>query len=1138
MNLLRLIKDTKGRFLTMTSIVALGVAFFVGVSASAPVMSQSVDIYADEVNMKDITVYSNYGFDDADIEAIRGIEGVREVEGTKFTDVLAVCGKDTHITRVHAFRDDGSINGFVLVKGRMPETVDEALSESGSELQQGFAIGSVVELGMPDGTENESLGVKSVTIVGMVDTPLYLNETKENSTLSNQYIHTYLYVKDDAFVDDYYTEVNITVEGAMRLNAFDDEYKEVVAAVAEKVELIAEKQKNHRHDEILSEANEEYEKGEKEYAEGRNEFDEKTAEASQKLEDAEKQIEDGKNELDAARQELNDARDKIDEESQRRHEEILAARKQITETRAYLDDQQKLIDENKAYLNDALRQVDEGIAGLQEAQEGLASIEEGRLAMNLMEPLLEKAGEAVAQLPDDVPVGKVLEVDEDLEALAQSYGFSSDDTAAQLKAFLAEKTTELAMQKQELEEYDALIHDSLQEQGYASVEEGMMDLEEKRGQILEGLRQVEDGQRQIDDGREELKAAERQVDEGMAALEEALAEGRTQLIDGYREVEDGQKQLEDAQAQAEEGRKELEEQMDEGRVELEDARKKLDEAREEIDGLPEASWMILDRASHYASATYEATINQMRSIGNVFPVFFILVAALVCLTTMTRMVSEQRGEIGVLRAIGFSRSQCAMKYLAYAGIATIVGGIAGVSVGLMTFPAIIYNTWRMMYILPKIHIEIPWGLALGACLAFFAAMEMTTWLACKSDLRDVPSQLMRPKAPKAGKKTMLENIPWLWERLSFTWKVTLRNIFRYRQRFLMTVTGVAGCAALLVTGFGIRDSINSMVDIQFYDIYRYDGVVTFEDESIAELIRGRSDVASAYDGYSYSGSVYVEGSEKETANVQVFHDRNDINNVYSLRNRETGKAVSLNNAGVVISEKLAENLGVAPGDVMWLEDENEKAREVIVSGIVEMYIYHYVFMTEDCFEGIFGALPSRRSSFLTVAGDMSTSQNLQAELVAMEEIKGVSFFDVTLDNFSNMVKGLDIIVWTLIISSGMLAFVVLGNLISVNLAERQREIATLKVLGFRRKEVSEYIFRENNVLTFIGALFGLPIGTWLHHYIMRMVEMDYVMFGRQVLWPSYVYSVLLTVFFGMLINRLMAGRLHSIKMVESLKSVE
>ena len=756
------------------------------------------------------------------------------------------------------------------------------------------------------------------------------------------------------------------------------------------------------------------------------------------------------------------------------------------------------------------------------------TIAELETMLNEKKEQLQTAADAIdtmlnePMITDDTKLS-VLMRNEDMKKLADELGLNEDNTVKELEDAIAAKIREL----QELA---------------GQLEKQKQDLLNNRKQILDG---IAEGERQLREAEDRLAAGEAEIADGWRQLEEETASARDKLYDARKQLLDAEAKLTSALFDLSDARKELAEAKEEGLRELEDAKKKLDDAKKEIDDLEPGEWTILDRTKHYATATYQNTVDQMKAIGDIFPVFFILVAALVCLTTMTRLVDEQRGEIGTLRALGYSQLQCAGKYLVYAGSATLLGEVIGVIAGMLIFPPVIYSTWGLMYIMPKIRLQMPWKLIILSSICFLGGMLLTTWYSCCQDMKEVPAQLMRPKAPKLGRKTMIERIPLIWNRLSFTWKVTVRNLFRYKRRFFMTVAGVAGCGALLVTGFGIRDSINAIVDLQFYDIYRYHGAITLDNslseedkQAFMKRLMARGDIEALTEASVYSAKAAGNTDADETVNVEIFAEGDDIKNVYELRTRIGRKPLELNNDGVIISEKLAENLDLKIGDKIALEGADGSYADVPVSAITEMYVQHYVFFTEDVYRQYFSKDCEDRAVLITVNGGEDTQKKVESELAKMKEVASVSFFNTLLDNFRKMVKGLNYIVWTIILASMSLAFVVLGNLINVNISERQREIATLKVLGFRRKEVESYIYKENNVLTLIGAIVAMPIGTALHHYIMRTVEMDYVMFGRQVDPVSYFYAAALTLLFGVIVDHFMASRLHDIQMVESLKSVE
>lgn len=1329
-NILRLIRTTKSRFFSMTAIVAIGVAFFIGVYSSSTIMSASVDKYDDAYGLQDIQIYSNYGFDENDIEAIENIEEVEKAEGSKFVDVVAQSGTATYVTRIHSYREDQEINTFKLVEGRMPANDQEVLAESGTALSEVFPIGTKITVSRPDDDLDTFLDEDTFTVVGLIDTPVYLNFTKGSSTLSNQQLMTYLYVPETAFSMEYDLEVDVITKDGASYNTFSDDYETYTGNVKDEIETLAESQEDALYDTIKADALEQYNDGLREYRDGAETFREEISDAEKQLEDAEKEIDDGKAQLADGIKQLQDSEQQLAEGKQ----QLADGEQQLLDSEQQLNEQEatnrKQLEDAITQINDGLVQIEDGITQLSALPETRDSLVEQRNQIVLMRPTLLFLEEVLSVMPEDAVPGEILsalEIDESiLEQLEQldpewdtktckelletlhttietmdsglmqiddgmaqidnnldtylteeerttveahkktitdsetiiannnkalyddmlvsaglsfadgnmsmslyldqyaqlleiidAYGTSPTDLNAFFDAVIADLDTKieaetdalekirLQVQKQVVEAvkeaipsaygnmpvemirfldtktrsaldgsglssdctvsaFQSYLNDKMEEESTAisdalsakeTAEQSLStiysncsaravnELNEQKDMLNENLKQAEDGLVTLE---ATIADARQQILDGWAEIEanrKTLTDGEAEIASGWQEIEENQAKLADGEKELEEGRAELEEQRAKGQQELDDALAELKDAKEEIDALEENEWTVLDRTQHYATASFSGTIDQMAAIGRIFPLFFIMVAVLVCFTTMARTVEEQRTEIGVLRALGYSQMQCAAKYLIYAAIATILGEIIGAVVGIFTFPVIIYNTWKMMYILPEIVITMDWGLLALTDIAFLVVMLLSAWLTCKADMKEVPAQLLRPKSPKLGKNMLIEKITPLWKRVSFTDKVTIRNIFRDKKRFVMTVIGVAGCAALLVTGFGVRDSVTGMVDLQYSVITQYDGFVSIDDlltnqqaEALKEDISSHHEVEAAEMIYGYTAQVYDNDDTETSVTTQIFQDNEQLSSAYLLRTRQGHDPLTLTDDGVIISEKLSELLDVKTGDMMRMEDETGNVIEVRIAGICEMYIDHYCFMSEAYYESVTGEKPLERTILIKGTGDSLSA--LQSELGQNEDVTAITFFEGTLESFQTMVSSLDIIVWTIIISSMALAFVVLGNLINVNISERQREIATLKVLGFQQKEVQKYIYKENNVLTFCGAITGVPLGIWLHRTIMLTVEMDYIMFGRSISLLSMVISVALTLLFGILVDVAMRKRLRSIEMVESLKSVE
>ncbi|MBQ4283063.1 MAG: ABC transporter permease, partial [Lachnospira sp.] len=571
----------------------------------------------------------------------------------------------------------------------------------------------------------------------------------------------------------------------------------------------------------------------------------------------------------------------------------------------------------------------------------------------------------------------------------------------------------------------------------------------------------------------------------------------------------------------------------------------IDKARTElIKTAADWEWYVLDRDSHYSFRDYQSSADKMETIASVFPVFFMLIAALVCLTTMTRMVEEQRELIGTFKALGYKKSSIAFKYIIYSLVASLTGGIAGCAVGIKIFPVIIYYCWGIMYDLPDIMFGNHWLLSIVAIGLMVLVIEASTIYACYNELMEVPAILMRPKAPRKGKKIFLERLSFVWKRMSFSNKVTARNIFRYKKRFFMTVVGVAGGCALMMTGYGLKDSISVLITKQFHEILKYDMSVTFDDDTVGARLRLDDKVKSAISYYNYATELIKnEGTDEEVTisnvSVNVINDYERFGDFVTFRKRNTNTVYEFTSDGVFISEKTAKDLKVKANDTFILENENGEEKEVTVAKVIEMYTGHHIYMTSEYYRSIYDENVQSNAA-LAILNDISSDEEniLGQKYIDMDGVKGVTFYSGSIDRFNTMISTINLVTYILIASAAALSFVVLYNLTNVNVSERIREIATIKVLGFYNNEVDAYVYRENIVISVIGAIIGLGLGVVLHHFIMLTLEFDDMMFGNVIKPMSYLISFAFTMLFSVLVNWFMRGKLRRIKMVESLKSVE
>lgn len=633
--------------------------------------------------------------------------------------------------------------------------------------------------------------------------------------------------------------------------------------------------------------------------------------------------------------------------------------------------------------------------------------------------------------------------------------------------------------------------------------------------------------------------AQKKVDEAKQELKDAEEEADKELSKAKNKIEQEEKEIE-------KGKKEYKKEKKEAEQKIADAKEEIEEAEQKIEDIKMTEWYVLDRNTIQTYVEYEQDAERIGAVGEVFPIIFFLVAALVSLTTMTRMVEEQRTQIGTLKALGYSKITIAAKYLGYAFLATAGGSIAGGFLGCSVLPYIIINAYTIMYQNLKI-IKIPFNLyytVIAAGIAIACVLGATA-VACWKELISSPAELMRPMAPKQGKRVLLERIPFIWKRLNFTRKSTVRNLIRYKKRFFMTIFGIGGCMALMLVGFGIRDSISSIVDLQYGKIHLYDVVLNLEEDrtkkeqkQIEEKLEADNRIKNKK--YQYHSTIEIQKEEIEkTVNLIVLEEKEKVEEYYGFHERVSQRELSLSDTGVILSEKAAKVLKVKVGDTIFIKKENEKDIEVLIEGICENYVQHYMFMTKSYYQQLYQEVPDYNELLLST--DTLTEEEfdeLAENLLEPDGITSVTLTKNSSGRFEDMLENLDIVIVVLIVSAGGLAFIVLYNLNNISINERKRELATIKVLGFYDIEVSQYVYRENIMLTIFGILLGSILGMILHKYVILTCEIDMIMFGRTIRGISYVYSTLLTCFFAVFINISMHFKLKKIDMATSLKSVE
>ena len=680
--------------------------------------------------------------------------------------------------------------------------------------------------------------------------------------------------------------------------------------------------------------------------------------------------------------------------------------------------------------------------------------------------------------------------------------------------------------------------------GKAELDAGWAAFNEQGAAYYDGLRQLEDGKRQLDEGwatltdrQLELDDAKRQIADAYAQLADARAElddARATIEENRQKLADGEIEYADAKADAEQ--------------ELADARAELEDAQADLDAIEMPSWYVWDRDNNVSYNSFAGNVTKVEALAGVFPLFFFLVAALVVSTTMTRMIEEERLQIGTMKALGYANGAIMRKYVLYAMTAAVLGALFGLAFGFTVFPSVIWYAYAMMYYVPAFHPVWRWGYALFAGGSLILCTLAVTIATCRSSLKESPADLMRPRAPKAGKRILLERIRPLWRRLSFTYKVTCRNLFRYKRRFWMTVIGVAGCTALLVTGFGISDSINGIMVKQYTDVSQYDLMTAVTDAADTRsgpvydyLFAGGSDGAVTSSLATMTEAATQELPDGSTAEVYLMvpQDAAALNDYIDMHERTSRQPTPLGETGVVLTEKLAELLDVKAGDTVTLVNGDGAEGSFTVSGVCENYVSNYVYMSAATYADAFGQEPEWNNILSQLSDDSQQARDaISTELLAMDEVASLTFTEDMMTQVLNMLNSINAVVVMIVVCAAVLALVVLYNLTNINVAERVKEIATIKVLGFYDREVSAYVMRETVALTIIGALFGLAGGIALHRFVIYTVEVDAVMFGRTIDPSSFVYSLALTMLFSLIVNLLMGRKLKHISMVESMKAPE
>ena len=863
------------------------------------------------------------------------------------------------------------------------------------------------------------------------------------------------------------------------------------------------------------------------------------------LESAKAQLTELQSQLEIVRASYNAALENPD--ASQEEIDILAAQVSALEEQEAAVSQQ--IQASEAQIESQRQQL---AATRSELESGLAAVEDGLSQLSQKESELNAGREQITAGQAEIDAGWI-QIQEQENTLAAS---KAEIEAGEQELEKGQKQLKAAKKKLNKAQKEIDSNAETLAAGQAELDANVAKLNDSEAQYASGLEQYNSGARQIAENEAKLTTGEQEIAENEAKLadgEKEIADNEKKLADGEKEITDNEKKLQDAAKDLKKGEKDLAD----GKKEYEDAKKdaedeiaenqqKLDDAKKELEDLEMPEWMVTDREELPEYTDYGDNADRLRNIGQVFPVIFFLVAALISLTTMTRMVEEQRTQIGTLKALGYKKSAIAAKYICYAFFATLLGSVLGMLIGEKIIPYIIITAYGIMYhnVANTISIDYQPGFALIASTASVVCTVGATLFASGKELQETPASLMRPPAPKEGKRVLLERLTFIWKHLSFSWKSTIRNLFRYKKRLIMTVFGIAGSMGLMLVGFGIQDSISDIAAIQYRELQHYDGMVIEDSDATEEEHAELFEYMKENEQIAHCNRVQMTkiSAPKGSSNISIYlfvpESLSEFARDVTLKNRITGETYELTDEGAAISEKTASLLGLKVGDMIPLK-KGDKEYKVRVAVITENYMSHYLYMTPRVYEQTFGEMPEYENIVFTMQEDCKDDLEMAGtRILANPGALSISYTSSLASQVDRMLSTLDAVILVLIVSAGMLAFVVLYNLNNINITERQRELATLKVLGFYDGEVSQYVLRENVILTVLGIMFGAVFGILIHRYVITTVEVDAVMFGRNIKPLSFLYSGILTSIFSIVVNGVMHFKLKTIDMVESLKSVE
>lgn len=1088
----REISSSLGRYLAIFAIIALGAGLFVGLRLSRPDFLETYNNYTHETNFYDFRLVSTLGLTDDDLAEVKKLDGVKLAEGAVGADFLFnTADEDNLIMMAQSIPEN--VNQIKLKAGRMPEKANECLADP--DIYSKDDIGSTIKLSKDNSEQTfDTFAYDEYTIVGLTDSVLYINMERGSSTLGNGSVKGYIYIPMDGFSTDYYTDIYVCVDSEGYV--YSDEYEQSTKKYVDGLEKFMFERAVIRRDAIIDDA-------------------------MSQLDDAKKQYEDGKTQYDAAKAEYDAGYAEYVQKKSDTEAQLEKARKEIENAESMMGNS-SVIDQKQAELDAAKAELDKGQA---EYERGLQQFNaKAKLAYGAVDEQIAYYENRISDKQNDIAAQNA-EIESLNAQLAEAQANGDSLKARLIEWKIKTGNDRISRDNADIERYNERleVHRQKRAEVDAELEPYRKQLEDAKAQLDAGYAQIESGQAELDAAREmissggaQLEAAKKQYEQGKAEAERGFAEAEKELASGKA-------------------------QLDAAKAELDKGAAELDSAEKQIKNINHADTYVLDRDTNAGYVCFESDTNVVQSVASVFPVFFFLVAALVCLTTMTRMIADQRTQIGIMKALGYSSGVIMGKYMFYSGSATVLGSIFGIAAGSFAFPAVVWFGYGLIYNFSGLTFTMNWPLALGITAANLLVTLLVTWYCCAKELKCAPADLIRPKAPEAGKRILLERIPTVWNDMSFMQKVSARNIMRYKKRIFMMLLGIGGCTALVLTALGLNDTIQNVVTRQYDDIILYDYEITMaydmnEEEQEIFFRDAGDDIKDAM--FLYRGLAEVSGSDAIKSATLTVTDGKKLCKYIDLS--YDGEPIDYPGRGeAAINYNLARQLGgIEVGDEIKLTTSEKKELTVTVSALFDNYVDSFVFISpETCSEQL-GEVPEYKSALANAPDGADINRCAEALTHDVDGVRGVTLSTDIKERMSSMLDGLLVVVAAIILCAGLLAFIVLYNLTNINISERIREIATLKVLGFYPNEAAHYVFRENLILTGAGAVFGLGLGVALHAFVMNAIKVDMMYFKPHISFLSFAVSIVITFVFAVIVNAIMRRRIDNIDMAGALKSIE